>query len=125
MKLTDTVSDKTITQSIAPAALTSTSTGTGVDLANYGSVWVVFPAGTKTDGTHTPKLQDSADDSTYADVASTDQVGTLVAITSNSQQKVGYVGSKRYLRAVVTVSGATTGAIYGAYVIASQPHKAT
>lgn len=103
--------------SIIAAAITATANGAGVDLQGFNSATVLFSAGAITDGTHTPKLQESDDNSTWNDVAAGDQVGTLVAITANSQQKVGYKGTKRYIRAVSTVAGATTGGIYSAIVV--------
>lgn len=109
--------------SLAPAARTATANGTGVDLANKDGAMVVFQVGTITDGTHTPKLQDSADNSTFADVAAADQVGTLAALASNVNQRVSYIGTKRYIRAVSTVSGATTGGVYSALVVRGAPRK--
>jgi len=103
--------------SLAPAARTATANGTGVDLQNYQRCAVVFNVGAITDGTHTPKLQESDDNSTFTDVAAADQSGTLAALTANTNQEVGYLGSKRYIRAVSTVSGATTGGVYAALVV--------
>lgn len=103
--------------SIIAAAITATANGAGVDLQGFNSATVLFSAGAITDGTHTPKLQESDDNSAWNDVAAGDQVGSLVAITANSQQKVGYKGNKRYIRAVSTVAGATTGGIYSAIVV--------
>jgi hypothetical protein len=108
-----------VNNSLAPAARTATANGTGIDLLGYNSAAVAFVVGTITDGTHTPKLQESDDDSTYTDVASGDQSGTLAALASDTNQKVGYKGTKRYIRAVSTVSGATTGGVYSAVVIRS------
>lgn len=105
-------------QSLTPAArVNGTANGTGVDLANAAGVAVVFNVGTITDGTHAPKIQDSADNSTFADVAAADQVGSLVNLVASSVQKVGYVGSKRYIRPVITTSGATTGGVSQATVV--------
>lgn len=99
------------------AAYTATTNGAGVDVSNYGEVEILIAPGTRTDGTHTPKVQESPDNSTWADVAAADLVGTaLAAIASNTVQRVGYIGSKRYLRVVTTVAGATTGAIYGGVI---------
>ena len=109
------------TQSIASAAKTASTNGSAADLAGYNCAWVLFNVGVITDGTHTPKLQDSADNSTFADVAAADQAGTLAAFTSSTVQRVSYTGSKRYLRAVVTVAGATTGGVYGVTILAAQP----
>jgi hypothetical protein len=105
-----------ISASLAPAARTASANGSAIDLANYLENMVVFAPGTITDGTHTPKLQESADNSSWSDVAAADQVGTLAALASNTIQKVSYIGRRRYIRAVVTVAGATTGGVYGVNV---------
>lgn len=110
--------------SLAPAGnRTSTATGSSVDLRGYDGALVLVAAGTITDGTHTPKVQESDDDSTWSDVASGDLLGTLAPITSNAEQRVAYIGAKRYIRVVVTVSGATTGGMYVAYVVRGYPAR--
>jgi hypothetical protein len=76
--------------------------------------------GTITDGTHTPKLQESDDNATFTDVAAGDLEGTFAVLATGVNQHVGYKGRKRYLRAVITVAGATTGGIYGAAIIRAQ-----
>ena len=101
----------------APSARTATFNSTGVDLANYDGAMVVIHPGTITDGTHTPTLQESSDNSTFSAVAASDMIGTLAAIATNTVQRVGYIGSKRYIRLNVTVAGATTGGVYGANVV--------
>lgn len=112
------------TASIAIAAKTATATGTAVDLANADGCVVEFNVGTITDGTHTPKLTEcDTSGGTYTDVAAADQVGTLAALATNTLQKVGYIGTKRYIKAVVTVAGATTGGIYGADVLTFNKRK--
>jgi len=113
----DLVARISINQSIAPAAHTADATGAGVDHQGFDSACIVVDPGAITDGTHTPKVQESDDDSTYTDVAAADLHGTLVDLASNTQQKIGYKGIKRYLRAFVTVAGATVGGIYGAQVV--------
>ncbi|MBI5427265.1 MAG: hypothetical protein HZA02_03175 [Nitrospinae bacterium] len=109
--------------SINPAAQTATVNGAGVDLRGFESAMVVFHPGTIADGTHTPKIQESDDNSAFTDVAA-DQQGTLTALASNTVQRVGYIGSKRYIRAVSTVAGATTGGVYGALVLRGSPNIA-
>ena len=106
-----------VVNSIAPAAVTATATGAGVDLQGYDSACVAIVAGTRTDGVHTPKMQESDDDSTYTDVAAGDMHGTFAAIATGVSQRVGYKGVKRYIRCLSTVSAATTGAVYAAVVI--------
>lgn len=113
----DLVARISINQSVAPAAHTADATGTGVDLQGFNSACINFDPGVITDGTHTPKIQESDDDVTYTDVAAGDLHGTLAALASSTPQKIGYKGVKRYIRAFVTVAGATTGGVYGAQVI--------
>lgn len=111
--------DKTInsTISLAPAARTASANGTGVDLQNFQQAAVLFICGIRTDGTHTPTVEESDDNSSFAAVAAADLNGTLVAMTSTTTQEVGYLGSKRYIRAVITASGTTTGALTCAHVV--------
>lgn len=109
---------KLIAPSINIAAKTNgTSNGTGVDMASYEGVEFVFAVGVVTDGTHTPKIQESDDNSVFTDVAAADQIGTLAVLASNVHQTCGYIGTKRYVRPVITTASATTGAIAGAGVI--------
>ena len=110
-------------KSIDPATHNSNQTGTGADLQGYEAAMAIVYSGALTDGTHTPKLQESDDDSSYTDVAAADVVGTLANISANAVQRVGYKGGKRYVRVFVTSDG-TTGAIYGAMMIRGVPHHA-
>ena len=114
-----------LSQSLAPASRNASANGTGVDLQGSESAVVMFSLGALTDGTHTPKVQESdASGSGYTDVAAADLIGSLSAMTANSIQQVGYIGNKRYIRAVLTVAGATTGALSSAVVIESNArHK--
>ncbi|PWV66006.1 hypothetical protein [Plasticicumulans acidivorans] len=112
-----------VAASLVPAARTATANGTGIDLQGFRAATVIVSAGTITDGTHTPKVQESDDNSAWTDVDAADLTGLLVAIISASVQEVGYRGLKRYLRVVSTVSGATTGGVYSASVIRGQPLK--
>lgn len=115
--------------SIAPALSDASANGTGVDLTGFGTAAVVLVAGTITDGTHAVKLQDSDDNSTWADVSSGNRTGSFTSLTSSSgggaTQEVGYLGIKRYLRVVTTVTGSpATGGVYGAVVVKGAPRKA-
>lgn len=104
-------------QSLKPAARTATATGSTIDCLGYDAVEILIDSGTCTDGTHTVSLTESSDDTTYTAVAAGDLEGTFPAIiTTNDDQcyTVGYRGTKRYLRPVITVSGSPgTGAIIG------------
>lgn len=110
-----------ISKSLSPAARTASANGTGVDLRGFNSAIVVFEAGTITDGTHTPSIEESDDNSTFTAVSADETHGTLAALAANTPQRVGYIGSKRYIRGVITVAGATTGALTSCLVIAGNP----
>ncbi len=114
-----------VATSIAPAGARTTSTnGSSVDLQSVNKALVAFVPAAITDGTHTPKLQESSDNSTFTDVAAGDQDGTLAALAANTIQTVAYIGTKRYIRAVITVTGSpATGGIYGAVVITNSREK--
>lgn len=105
-------------QSLVPAVRTATANGTGVDLQGYGSAMVLWNVGTITDGTHTPTLQESDDNSTFTNVAAADLSGSHAALTSSTLQEIGYLGRARYLRAVITVTGSpSTGGAYSATIV--------
>lgn len=111
---------------IAPAAArTTTTTGTGVDLAAYGAATVFFQPATITDYIHTPSVDESADNSSWTAVAAGDLIGTLAVLASNTIQRVGYNGTKRYIRAVITVSSTgSTGGVYAAQIVRGHAAKA-
>lgn len=104
---------------IAPAAIrTATVTGAAVELKQQaaGPVPIVFNVGVITDGTHTPSIEDSPDNSAWTAVTELD--GTLAALASGVLQIVGYKGAARYVRAKVTVTGSPgTGGYYDAVVL--------
>lgn len=110
----------TIKPSVAPGAHAATSTGASVNVAGYNSAACYFIAGSWTDGSHTPKLQDSPDGNTWTDVA----IGpAMTSAATMANWKAGYTGANGYLRAVVTVSGATVGATYAGVIILGLPLK--
>ncbi len=104
--------------SLHPAARNATGTGAVVDLQGYDAAMVVVGFGAITDGTHTPGLQHSDDGTAFTD-AGTDSAlqGTFAVGTATTVQRVGYLGNKRYVRAMVTVAGATTGALSDAKIV--------
>ncbi len=126
MTLRDLTNNVVVTPSLAPAVrVNGTATGTTVDLFGYDSAVIAVQFGTWTDGTHTPSVQHSTDNVTFNNVATTDLSATFAALTSatgaNKIQQVGYRGSQRYVRVVLTTTGATTGALSAAHVIAGRP----
>jgi len=110
--------------SIDPDDYIADVNGSGVDIREFDGSAVVFSVGTVTDGTHTPGIQESDDNSNWNDVDANDQEGALVDLVSDTNQRVGYKGNKRYLRAMLTVNAATVGAQAAALVIRGVPHHA-
>ncbi|MGE3771262.1 MAG: hypothetical protein AB7G06_09980 [Bdellovibrionales bacterium] len=108
--------------SLSPAARTSSADGSTVDLRDYGSAAFVVLFGTHTDGTHTPSAEESDDGSNWDAIAAGDLAGSFAAVSSSAGngtvQRVGYLGSKRYVRVVMTCAGTTTGALSSAIVVA-------
>lgn len=106
---------------------TATATGTGVDLQGYETATAVVQFGVITDGTFTPSLEESDTfGSGYTAVAAGDQLGTFTAATSggggSAVQTVGYIGSKRYVRVVLTVTGSpSTGGYANALIVRGRP----
>jgi len=93
--------------------------GIAVDLQGYEGVTFVFQSGAMGEvaATYTWKLQESdAAGSGYADVAAADMaqgVATVVfnqevGADANAAKKLGYIGTKRYLKAYCTESTAGT-----------------
>lgn len=117
-----------------PAALrngNAATNGNGVDLQGFASASVVFHSGTLTDGSLACKIQE-ADDAGFTvnagDVANTDVVGgsnaqTLASTDDNVCKEIGYIGKRRFIRGVMTQSGATTGGTYGSVVVRSDAAK--
>lgn len=115
--------------SLYPQSLTAAANGTGVDLAGFQSAAVVFHAGA-TGGT-TPSftfaVQESDDNSTFTDVAAAQLQGTapVVTTTNSGMTVVGYLGSKRYIRAIAkTVSGTSPTLLASASVVLGTPMDA-
>lgn len=108
---------------LAPAARSANTAvnGTGVDLQNHMGNAVLVIAGTITDGTHAFTIQDSDDNSTFANAAAADVVGTLTSFTSGTTsgtvREASYIGAKRFIRVVATTSGATSGGLFSAVVV--------
>jgi hypothetical protein len=129
MTIRDLLRNTLMTPSLLPAARTNgTFNGNTIDLRGFDSAFITVSFGAWTDGTHTPSVQESTDGVNFTNAATTDIDGTLAAISSsagsNTAQSVGYIGAQRYVRVVMTVSGATNGAFSSADVIAGHPHNA-
>jgi hypothetical protein len=127
----DLKSNVDVVQSIAPQARTATINGSSADLLGYDSAMVVFSIGAFTNGAFTPKVQESDDDSAYSDVAAADLSNALTAVTGagqqNAVQRVGYKGTKRYIRARIEEGSSpapATGCLVSATIVRGNPHAA-
>lgn len=121
-----------VKESLPVATRTATANGTAVDRAEDDSLFqsavVLVHTGTITDGTHTIEVQESdASGSGFTAVADADLQGTepvIGATDDNKLYELGYLGSKRYIRVIVTAAGTTSGGTYGATVILGAPRVA-
>lgn len=109
-----------------PAARTAAGTGATVDRQGYESAAMVVEFGAWTDGTHTPRLEESTDlGTTFTTVAAADLEGTFTTVSagagSNSVQRVGYKGSARHIRPMLAVGTGTTGALSSMHVVLGHP----
>ena len=105
----------------AAATVPGTTVDTqGANHNNYRSAMVIAVAGAVTDGTHTVKIQESPDNSTWTDVPAGSVMGdsgVFATAQANTTQRLVYLGSMRYIRAAVTTAGATVGGVVSAIVV--------
>ena len=113
-----------VAESLAPAARTTSASGTAIDLQGKESALVVFHVGTWTDGTHTFTVQesDTTTDGDFANAAAAALQGSAPTVTGADNDgliaKVGYVGTKRYVRARCAITGSpSTGLVASACVV--------
>jgi hypothetical protein len=124
------------TQSIAPAALTSSANGTAADMQFWRSAQMVVASGLYTDGTHTFTMQDSPDNSVWTDVAAGSlqftaaggitASGTILidsTTVDNQDYQIGYMGNERYARVEYVAASTTTGAVASASIEMGHPSK--
>lgn len=104
--------------SVAPQSIGGAVNGAGVDLQGCEAALILLNSGAATTPA-TVKVQESADNSTFSDVADSDLIGMSgnssgVAQTASNVNKVSYVGSQRYVRVVTTAGSA---ALFSAEVV--------
>lgn len=107
----------TLTASISPQAIASNTTvnGSSIDtrtLAKGARHIVHCRVGTRTDGTYTFVVQDSADNSSFATLANFS--GSLAAVSAANTSRtcaVDPVAGRPYIRVSVTSTSVTTGAV--------------
>ena len=99
---------QTVLELLPPASVTADANGTGVDMKNYvGQAKVILHCGAATAGTNPPldvQLQESDDDSSYADISggAFTQVTTVLSLQA---MILDLDKTKRYVRAVKDIGG--------------------
>jgi len=99
--------------------------GVAIDRQGSDGLELIFQVGAYTDGSVTPLIEESDNDSDYTAVADADLTNTeaSAALTAAGVSSIGYVGFKRYVRATaVTAAGSTlsVGATYVKYGVRLQ-----
>lgn len=106
----------------AVAARTTTGQGAGVDCQQYEGGAVInlqSAAGTGTTPTLDVKVQDSDDNSSFADVAGA-AFTQVVAAASNQKLGVNLSELRRYVRLAWTIGGTTPSFTFGASLLAQK-----
>lgn len=123
----DMYSDVSVVQTLAPVAQTATLAGDVVDLQGFNSATLVVNTGAiAAAGLYDVRLQESATVTSedFTDVAAADLLGALPAgLAAASVYKQGYVGNKRYIRALITKQSGTS-IVAGAVVVRGHPANA-
>jgi hypothetical protein len=113
--------------SFIPAALTTTTNGSTVDLidsnANMASAVLEVGAVSGTQGTFDVKIQESTATNTgFADItgATFTQFTTSGVAGTSGPQIISFQRQKRYVRAYVTMAGTYTNALFGVSIFAQR-----
>lgn len=100
--------------------LAAVLTPAAVDLGGFDGLEFITNIGAfaDTNAIFTPLVEDSADGTTYAAVEDTFLIGTEAAATftiadANSCKRIGYIGSKQYVRYTVTPSANSSATVFG------------
>lgn len=115
-RLTD---DLDVQSTIAPVDAAAPPTATGVDCQNHVSTAVLFHFGVLDDGTITPSVEESDDNSSWSAATTSPSAGTAVTTSNDNPnvQVISVLRTKRYVRAVVTETVASAGYLLSASVI--------
>lgn len=113
---------------IASITTNTTTAGVEIDTQGYESVTFETITGARTDGTVTPLIQESDTSGSYSgSVADDDLIGLeadAALSTAHSRSRIGYIGSKRYVKLSLVSTNVTTGLTAGASVILGNPKSA-
>lgn len=112
-----------------PATINSDTTTAGVeiDTLGYESLTFLNRASSYTDGTYTPLIEESDTSSSgYAAVADNDLIGTEAdaALSAAGVSRIGYVGTKRYVKLSFVSTSTSTGATLDSVAVLGSPKTA-
>ncbi len=97
---------------IAPAVHTGNATGAAVDLLGFNSCALVLQAGAIAgDGSFSVKIQhsDATNGGSFVDAPASDLTGDFPSpLTAEGAFRQSYIGTKRYVRAVLTRASGTS-----------------
>ena len=95
--------------SIAPQTASGGVNGTGVDLKGCDSVMFAVGVGSITGaaGDAAVTIEESDDNSAWAAAAAKDVSRSASGLVADTATQIGYIGSKRYARAVFDLGGET------------------
>lgn len=109
---------------LSPAVQAATIKGLAVDLRGFRSAELIVNTGAIVGaGDFTAKLQesDTTTDGDFTDVAADDVLGAFPAtLTADGAFRLGYIGSKPYVRVVLTKNAGTSIAA-GAVIVKGEP----
>lgn len=119
----DSFHDTKVVASLVPAVQSATLKGSTVDLQGFGSALMVVNTGAIVSaGDYGIAIQhsDTTTDGDFANVAAADLLGAIPATLEDSKTyRQGYIGAKRYVRAVITKASGTSIAAGAVFVLGS------
>lgn len=121
-----------VQRALAHTAISSNTTTAGavIDLQGYESALFVIQSATITDGTYTPLIEEcDTSGGTYtavddADLTNTEASVAFVAADDNVAKKIGYIGTKRYVKLSLVSTGVTSGGGLSATAVLGHPNLA-
>jgi hypothetical protein len=110
---------------IASITTNATTAGVEIDTQGYESVTFEIITGARTDGTVTPLIQESDISGSYSGSVDDDNLIGLeseAAISAaHSRSRIGYIGTKRYVKLSLVSTLVTSGLTAGGSVILGDP----
>ena len=93
-------------------------TGVAIDRQGSDGLELIFQVGAYTDGSVTPLIEESDNNSDYTAVADANLTNTeaSAALSAAGVSSIGYVGFKRYVRATAVTAAASTLSVGASFV---------